>query len=308
MVPPARSGVPMERSGLTLCNAKLSVRTMASTSNPAARQGLLRLLGHVDRILRQITGPSAQAGAQTETGSRPSLRELVTTAIGCAAFYGVMMGLYAVSMRGTEGLYQLAASTAKVPVLFAMTVVVTFPSFYVLAIVRGVPLVASELIRVQIVGLTIATTLLASLGPIVAFFTLSTESHAFLLILNVAFFLTAGILGTKSIWSKGIEVIERPARARPPVAQRPQVFPVQGPQLPDQAGDEAVTEPVPPLGGSTMLRAWFVIAFVVAIQSAWILRPLIGRPGDGFTLFEAREENAVTGFLQLVFESLKTPV
>lgn len=277
---------------------------MAPTSNPAARQGPLRLLGHVDRVLRQITGPS-QTGSRAETGSRPSLRELVTTAVGCAAFYGVMMGLYAVSMRGPTGLYQLAASAAKVPALFAMTVFVTFPSFYVLAIVRGVPLVASELLRVQIVGMTIATTLLASLGPIVAFFTLSTESHPFLLILNVVFFLTAGILGTKSIWSKGIDVLGQPVRAR---RRRISAFPMQGPQLPDQEDDESVVESAPPLGGSTMLRAWFVIAFVVAIQSAWILRPLIGRPEDGFTLFEAREENAVSGFLQLVFESLKTPI
>src|SRR5918992_6166378 len=52
------------------------------------------------------------------------------------AFYGVCMGAYAVITRhGTSeaamGYQQLAASAAKVPLLFFLTLVVTFPSLYV---------------------------------------------------------------------------------------------------------------------------------------------------------------------------------
>ena len=52
------------------------------------------------------------------------------------AFYGACMGAYAVITRHGEptaamGYQQLAASAVKVPLLFFLTLVVTFPSLYV---------------------------------------------------------------------------------------------------------------------------------------------------------------------------------
>ncbi|MEO0479316.1 MAG: hypothetical protein AAF196_07545 [Planctomycetota bacterium] len=288
----------------------------------AAPSGALRWLHRLDQILRNITG------LEVDEASRPSLRELLLTAAGCAAFYGAVMGLYAVSMRGVEGLQQVASSLFKVPLLLALTVVITFPSFYVLSMVRGVRLVASELFRLQLVGLSVLASLLASLGPIVVFFTMSTDSHGFLLLLNTAFFLVASFLGMKAVWSRGVSVVEDvrvepvgvgarrgPAEAPTSWERVDEEGLEQGEQQEEGGEERPPSTPAPPLPpraaragfetGQGLLRAWFVIAFVVAAQSAWILRPLIGRPNEPFVWFTERESNALSGFVQLLTESLR---
>jgi len=139
----------------------------------------------------------------------------------------------------------------------------------VLTAVRGSTASAAQLWRIQIVGAALMTAMLASLGPILLFFTLSTESHGFMVVLNTVFFAIAGALGLRAIWIR--------CRAA-----------LQSESARDSMG---------------LLRAWLVIAVLVGMQSAWILRPLIGRPNDSFTVVEPRGSNAFAGFLS-VFEEL----
>src|SRR5688500_17586644 len=88
----------------------------------------MKLFRTVDELLRgSHTKPETlQKGAiELETD------RLLTAVAVLGMTYGAFMGLYAV-MRGGEGsLRQIGASTLKVPLLFLLTLVVTFPSLYV---------------------------------------------------------------------------------------------------------------------------------------------------------------------------------
>lgn len=227
----------------------------------------LSMLTRVDRLLRRATTAEGADAMATST------KELLAIAIAGATIYGAAMGLYALCARGAPGLLQMLAATAKVPLLFALTIAVTFPSFYVLTAVGGIPASARELLRMQMLGTALATTLLASLGPITAFFTISTDSHAFMVVLSAVFFAVAGAVGLRLVWRRGRMLLhEAGGELRAPTAR-------------------------------WLLRGWLLIAVIVAAQSAWILRPLIGEPQHGFVLLEPRSANAFTGF----FEILRTP-
>src|SRR5687767_124629 len=116
------------------------------------------------------------------------------------AFYGACMGVYAVITRHGEptagmGYQQLAASAAKVPLLFFLTLIVTFPSLYVFNAIVGSRLSLGSLLRLLVAALGVMMALLASFGTIVVFFAVSTDSYAFMVLLNVVLFAVAGFLG-----------------------------------------------------------------------------------------------------------------
>ena len=76
--------------------------------------------------------------------------------------------------------WQLVASMAKVPLLFYLTLLVTLPSLYVFNALVGSRLSLGTVIRLLVASLGVMVTVLASLGPIVAFFSVSTTSYPFM--------------------------------------------------------------------------------------------------------------------------------
>jgi hypothetical protein len=110
--------------------------------------------------------------------------------------YGVCMGLFAVVDRpaGPEPM-QIVASMIKVPALFFLTLLVTFPSLYVFNALVGSQLRFLAVLRLLIGALGITLAVLASLGPIIAFFSISTTNYSFILLLNVVVYAASGFLG-----------------------------------------------------------------------------------------------------------------
>src|SRR5689334_1773343 len=88
--------------------------------------------------------------------------------------YGACMGSFAVLKEGGPSYWQLVASTLKVPALFFLTLLVTFPSLYVFNALVGSRLEVHSVLRLLVAALAVMVTVLASLGPIVAFFSVST--------------------------------------------------------------------------------------------------------------------------------------
>jgi hypothetical protein len=86
------------------------------------------LLGQVDRLLRGELA-RRQELLHGEAGTRTSL--LVVGILLLGAAYGPCMGLFAVFSGRPDGWLQLVATSLKVPLLFLLTLVVTFPSLYV---------------------------------------------------------------------------------------------------------------------------------------------------------------------------------
>lgn len=156
---------------------------------------------HVDRILRgettrlddfdddQITFPLG--------GVMVVLGVLGLIAGGCTgsfAFFSRVIYQTQTNQVG-DGFMQLFASGVKVPLLFAMTLLVTFPSLYVFNTLVGAQLKISSLVRLLTAALVVNISVLAAFGPIVTFFAVCTESYHFMILLNVAVFAIAGIIG-----------------------------------------------------------------------------------------------------------------
>ena len=151
----------------------------------------------LDLILRgKVTRP---ADVQSADIRIPILR-VVFIVIVLAVITGFCMGMFAL-IRGFEtgeyqrSLLQTAASMAKVPLLFLLTLIVTFPSLYVFNALVGSQLRVMPVLKLLVASLAVNLAVLASMGPIVAFFSASTPNYNFIVLLNVVVFALAGCLG-----------------------------------------------------------------------------------------------------------------
>ena len=156
----------------------------------------------LDTILR---GDATQLDAMRDGEIRlPGVRMLDTLVV-LGLVYGLCMGSYALfrtylspeeTAVGVSGAWgQLFASMVKVPLLFLLTLLVTAPSLYVFNALCGSRLRLSSMVKLLLAMLGVTLAVLAALGPIVAFFGVTSTSYSFMLLLNVVFFAAAGGIG-----------------------------------------------------------------------------------------------------------------
>ncbi|MDR3633716.1 MAG: hypothetical protein P4L84_07750 [Isosphaeraceae bacterium] len=215
--------------------------------------------------------------------------------------YGACIGCFALfGMGGPNGM-QLVSSTLKVPALFFLTLLVTLPSLYVFNALVGSRLTPSTVLRLLVAALAVMIAVLSSLGPIVAFFSVSTTSYSFMVLLNVVVFGGSGILGLLFL----LQTLHRlsVAESIPPEDPAPGAAPDD-----DQVVLTPVTEPgaLDRLEGQvlgrhvkTVFRIWIIVFGLVGAQMGWVLRPFIGDPARPFAWFRPRESN----FFQAVFHA-----
>ena len=161
---------------------------------------MLQWLKQLDGILR---GEATRPADLSERGVPLSLGGLSLVCLILAMIYGACMGSFALFrvvenpelVGGYHRSMQLLASTVKVPALFLLTLIVTFPSLYVFNALVGSRLSIVALLKLLIAGLGVNLAVLASLGPIVAFFSVSTTGYSFMVLLNVAVLGASGVLG-----------------------------------------------------------------------------------------------------------------
>jgi hypothetical protein len=219
----------------------------------------MTLFRTVDDLLRGThTRPESLRKGEIEVDTG----RLLTAVLILGMAYGAFMGLYAVLRGGDGSLRQIGAATLKVPLLFVLTLLVTFPSLYVFSALAQSRLTFQMTLRLLLAAIAVNMTLLASFGPVTGFFTLSTESYPFMIVLNVAFFAVAGAVGLTFL---------RKALAG--------VF----------ATDESVLSQSS--SGQNVFRIWTLIYAAVGAQMGWILRPFIGDPNSPFELFRERRGN-----------------
>src|ERR1043165_6770155 len=125
------------------------------------------------------------------------LRIFIPLAVVLAALYGFFMGWFATSAQHPDAWKQLIASSLKLPALFIDTLLVTFPSLYVFNALVGCRLRFVATLRLLVAAIVVNLAVGASLGPILGFFTLSTKSYEFMVVLNVVLL---GIAGTVGLW------------------------------------------------------------------------------------------------------------
>ena len=231
-----------------------------------------------------------------------------------AMLYGASMGAFALFRPTGATALQLVASTLKVPLLFGLTLVVTLPSLYVFNALVGSRLTVDVTLRLLVAALGVMLAVLASLGPIVAFFSLSTSSYPFMLLVNVAVFAASGTLGCLFLLQtlQRLSVPPDTTRTKPePVSEVDAVTPLPPPSelavLPETVVSEH-EEPgaLDPLEGQvlhdhvkTVFRCWVFLFGLVGAQMGWVLRPFLGNPNVPFAWFRPRESN----FFQAVWQA-----
>lgn len=254
-------------------------------------------LKSLDQLLRgDVTRPSALRRGNIDV----PLDGLAMLILVLGLLYGMCMGSYALANAGKTGsqaYLQMLATTGKVPILFVLTLVVTFPSLYVFNALVGSRLSLLSMLRLIVAALAVMLAILASFGPIVAFFSISTTSYQFMLLFNVAVFAVAGFLGLRFL----LFTLHRLSL-------------VQAEEMKQEAAAQTgMDEDGEPMGAldrmeghvfgsniTTIFRIWIVVFCLVGAQMSWVLRPFIGDPNHHFSLFRLRESN----FFEAVFHAL----
>ena len=202
-------------------------------------------------------------------------RSLVAMNILLAVTYGCCMGSFGIFGRAEPEYWRVVASGIKVPALFLLTLAVTFPSLYVFNTILGTKLPFGQLVRLLTSAMSVLNAVLASLGPIVAFFSATTTNYSFILLLNVVVFAISGAFGV-------VFLFRMLQRDHGPVAE-----------------DDAPISTRSSVGA--VFYIWLLAFGLVGAQMGWVLRPFVGSPFLPFTWFRPREAS----FFEAVSKSLR---
>ncbi len=220
------------------------------------------------------------------------LGRFVVLAIVLGATYGFFMGWYAILGRKDPQVVQLISSMVKLPLLFFVTLVVTFPSLYVFNALVGCRLSALSTLKLLVGAIAVNVTVAASLGPILAFFTLNTDSYPFMVVLNVMLLGISGIVGLSFL----LQTLRRLSAATAPPLALP--VPAAEGETPPPAREPGALDPravqAPPdaVGSAKLIfRIWVLIYALVGAQTGWLLRPFIGSPTMEFAFLRVRDGN-----------------
>ena len=242
--------------------------------------------------------------------------------------YGFCMGSFSLFKELASGVpasdryWQILASTVKVPCLFVLTLLVTFPSLYVFNALVGSRLNLVAMLKLLVASLAVNLAVLASLGPITAFFSVSTASYTFMQVFNVAMFTIAGMLGL-SFLNQTLNRMSATGGSHPTMPESLPGFvdatngqtDTLATDTPDGVSDQNDEENASPervgaidrtdehmLSGHVRLvfRIWVIAFCLVGAQMGWVMRPFIGNPAIRFTWFRDRESN----FFEAIFRIL----
>ena len=249
----------------------------------------------LDRILR---GDATRISAMSRGKIDIPVGGLSIILLVLGMIYGACMGSFALFKQGGPTYMQLVASTLKVPLLFLLTLVVTLPSLYVFNALVGSRLAVDSVVRLLVASLAVMLAVLASMGPIVAFFSVSTTSHPFMVLVNVVVFAVSGTLGLSFL----LQTLQRLSDAPP---APPDWLPAGTIALDES--DESKDRPPGALERmegqvinrhvKTIFRCWVVLFGLVGAQMGWVLRPFIGNPAVEFSWFRGRDSNFFQGVL-----------
>ena len=224
------------------------------------------------------------------------------------AFYGACMACFAAFSRpASAAILQMVASAAKIPLLFLLTLLVTFPSLYVFNALIGSRLTLRVVWQLLIATLAVMVAVLASLGPVVAFFSVSTTGYSFMLLFNVLVCAASGFLGLKFLLftlhrltlvldDQNMSVPSTLPSATPTTSTDAPLNPdLITYDTPLTALTPGALDPVSEqaFGGSVtaIFRIWIVVFALVGAQMSWVLRPFIGAPNLPFALLRERHSN-----------------
>jgi len=188
--------------------------------------------------------------------------------ICCFAFlYGIVIGSY-------HSLLQSVVAGLKVIVLFISTILICFPSFFIIQQVLGSKMRIRQMLVIVLSGVVLTATIALSFAPIVIVFQVTGGNYHFLQLLHVAIFIFAGIFGMRL--------------------------------MVDALKYACENKNIYPQVGVTVFRIWIIILAFVGIQLAWNLRPFLCEKNEEFKLFRKYEGNFYTAVVYSI-EQLASP-
>lgn len=289
----------------------------AAAYNERELQKELNMIGEWIKSLDSLLRGDATQLASLKRGTiEVPTNGLLFLIIILGAFYGACMACFAAFSRPAAGaILQMLASAGKIPLLFLLTLLVTFPSLYVFNALIGSRLTLRAVWQLLIATLAVMVAVLASLGPVVAFFSVSTTGYSFMLLFNVVVCAASGFLGLKFLLftlhrltvvldeqNKPAPSIPLPTAAAPstPAAVNPDAitYDMPVPALPLPVGQVSPQGALDKLEGrafggnvTAIFRIWIVVFALVGAQMSWVLRPFIGAPNLPFSLLRGRDSN-----------------
>lgn len=187
--------------------------------------------------------------------------QMLLIAVLCFS-YGLVMGSY-------NSLQQACLTGIKIWLLMFLTMLICFPSFYIVQLILGSKMAVKQLFILILSGFVVVSTVMVAFAPIVLFFQLSAANYQFLQLMHVFVFLFSGFYGMKIV----LEALKR-------VFESNQVYPKIG---------------------LTVFQIWIVIFAFVGMQLSWNLRPFIGSKDLPFELFRSETSG---NFYTTVFGAL----
>ncbi len=175
--------------------------------------------------------------------------------------YGIVMGSY-------HSVIQSIAAGVKVTFLFLSTLIICFPSFFVIQQVLGSKMTLRQMLIIVLSGFVLASSIALSFAPIIILFQITGGNYHFLQLLHVAVFLFSGIFGMRLM----IEALKF-------ACEKKDIYPKIG---------------------VTVFRIWIVILAFAGIQLAWNLRPFLCNKNEEFKLFRKYEGNFYTAIVYSV--------
>lgn len=242
-------------------------------------------------------------------------------AVVLAAVLGACVGSFGVLHPDGIGPLQILSSAVKMPMLFFFTLLFTYPSLYVFNALVGSRLTGADVLRLLVAMLGVMLAVLASLGPIVVFFSLSTESYAFMKLLNVAVCAVGGFMGLAFLLRTLHRLVIAQAWRETTLPPASEATVRDTPMLPGESelmetGDVPAAPPTPAepeprgvlelVGEQTdrrariVFRIWVIVFSLVGAQMSWVLRPFLGSPGSQFEWLRSRQGNFFEGVLQAI--------
>ena len=183
--------------------------------------------------------------------------------------YGIIMGSY-------NSWMQAVSSGAKLMSLLFLTLIICFPSFYIVQLVLGSKVKIKQLAVMMLSGFLMTTTIMLAFAPIVLLFQLSGDNYNFLKFLHVGVFVFSGFFGMRAVL--------------------------------DALKNSFAEQGVYPQIGLSIFRVWVIIFAFVGIQLAWNLRPFVGYKSMAFELLRNNTQgNFYSSMIKSLGEMIGTP-
>lgn len=268
----------------------------------------------IERILRDRAGIWDQIIGERDL-PKLILRMLLTSAISLAA-YGAVLG-------ASNSWLQALVSTAKLPLLFLVTLAICLPTLYLFNLVFGARLSVLQACALIMVAITVTAVLTFAFAPISLFFLITARSYAFFKLLNVAILALTALVGLRfmisgmralnehvvveSMLSSQVvaptplqrelvsatvgaaDATQPPTNGAAPTAPQNQNTNRDHVPVPVPAANAKATASRPAASGRPssmlLLYIWIMLFGFVGTQLAWTLRPFFGSPGIPFELF-----------------------